>query len=210
MLARIAPYFPFLLRLGVTIPIVRLMMKMQLAESSDVTLGLLGLGYSVVLGVIWVGPVLEKIAGSGSRLYVPGDHKFDHTPEYSIGQAREKEGRIAEAIEVYREYKVKYKKEVEPHLKIAELQTKHFRDVTSALVELKEALPKARDHATYVMIHYRMADFYLEFRKDRSAALDCLKHVQKKFPGTKFAKDAAQRAKRLLDSSASSMQEARD
>lgn len=195
-----AKSFPYLWRAALTGPLVWKLTRLQPpAETADFILGMMGLGYSALIGLIWVGPIVEFFASGGSRLYVPGDHKFAHSPEYSIAEARVKEGKIAEAIETYQRYKQQHKKEVTPHLKIAELQTKHFRDSTSALTELREALAKARDDDTLVKIYHLMADLHLEYRKDRASALDCLREVQRKYPGTPFAKNAAQRAKKVME-----------
>lgn len=195
-----AKFFPYLWRVALTVPLVWKLTRLQPpAETADFILGMMGMGYSALIGLIWVGPIVEFLAGGSTRLYVPGDHKFDPSPEYSIAESRVKEGKIAEAIEAYQRYKQQHKREVTPHLKIAELQAKHFRDFASALVELRAALSKARDDDTRVKIHHLMADLHLEHRKDRASALDCLREVQRKYPGTPFARSAAQRAKKLME-----------
>ncbi len=155
--------------------------------------------YTIILALLWVPSLVERVGRSGGSLFWPSDDRFTIRPQYSIAQAREKEGDIVAAIKVYNDYKVTYPEEVTPYLRIAHLYVIHFRDGEAALTELRAGMDKARDLRTQVMIYQRLADIYMEFRKDPSSALANLQEIQRKFPGTRWAKKAARRARFLVD-----------
>jgi tetratricopeptide (TPR) repeat protein len=155
----------------------------------------------VVIGVMWalilgtaIGSRLGELAG---RLWLPSDSSFRVRPEYSIAEARVKQGRYEEAIEAFRRDIEKFPKEVTPHMRIAEILIEHLHDPVNAVVELKAALPKARDVETFALVTHRLADIYAQQLGDSAAAVDCLNEIQRRFPKSRRARAALERAERL-------------
>lgn len=159
-------------------------------------LGLIGFVWTLLLGLPFVDWIGEK---AGSILY-PSNAGFEVKPQYSIAEAREREGHYAEAIEVYRGYKTRYPGEVTPYFRIADLQSEKLGKPRAAIAELRDVLTKARGVEVCAHANFRLAELYMERLHDVGAALDCLREVQRRFPGTRQAADALTRAGRLLPS----------
>jgi hypothetical protein len=160
----------------------------------------------VILMWIWVvGRPFANWMGEqvGSFLYT-GDGGCEIAPQYSIAEARVREGNYEAAIHRYREYIEQYPKEVMPHFQIAEIQSQHFNHADLAILELKQAVPKAQTVEAFALINFRLADL-LE-GGDPHAALECLHAIQRQYPHTRQAKAAMERANRLIHPSASSEQ----
>ena len=190
-----ADYFSrrILWRIGITLLLSPVFFK---AQGAGLILTLL---CSLPLAFIWAGPISEGLGAMvGNALWMPSDSSFEVRPQYSIAEARIREGRYAEAIEAFRDYAVQYPEEIIPHMRIADLQIERFGNAEAAIAELKAAIPKAKGADAVSFLNHRLADLYLQHRKDRSAALECLRDIQRHYPKTRQAKTALERAERLL------------
>jgi tetratricopeptide (TPR) repeat protein len=150
--------------------------------------------YSLVLFALFGWSFLEGVGERiGNSLYMPSDDKFQIMPEYGVAEARVKEGKYQEAIDEYRKVIIEYPGDIYPHLRIAELAVKHLNDVKLAELELLSAIAKASGADSTALAAGRLADFYQLTLQDPARALEVMKQLREKIPGTKQAKLAEQR-----------------
>jgi tetratricopeptide (TPR) repeat protein len=133
------------------------------------------------------------VANRFESLYVGHDDNFRIVPEYSTAEARVKKGRYQEAIDEYRNVIAEYPDDIYPHLRIAELAVKHLNDLKLAELELLLAFGKAKGVDSTALAAGRLADFYQHELQDPARALDVMKQLREKIPGTKQAKLAEER-----------------
>lgn len=160
-------------------------------------------GIVVLIGIVWavaIGfPFIERLGEKAGQLYMPSDASFRIRPEYSIAEAHAKAGRYAEAIERFRQDSEQFPNEAFPHIRIAELQVQEFHDVPAAMTELEAALPKTRSADAFVLVSNRLADLALwRYGPRCQQALDYLRQIGRRYPGTKHAKAAAERITRCF------------
>ncbi len=186
-------YRKILWRIGVTLLVSPVFFKAQGGG------GILILICSLPLAFVWAGPIAEGIGTFvGNSLWMPSDASIELRPQYSIAEARVREGHYEEAIEAFRGYAAQYPDEIIPHVRIADLQLQQFGNVEEAIAEFKTALPKARGADAISFLNHRLADLYLQHRNDPTAALDCFREIQRRFPKTRQSKTALERAEKLL------------
>lgn len=138
-------------------------------------------------------PMLHKIGGKASGLYMPSDEHFRIMPEYSIAEARVNEGKYRDAIDEYRKVIAEHPDDIYPHLRIAEMAVKHLNDVKLAELELLSAIGKAKGEDTTALAAGRLADFYQLTLLEPARALEVMKQLREKIPGTKQAQLAEER-----------------
>ena len=114
-------------------------------------------------------------------------------PEYSVAEARVKEGKYQEAIDEYRKVIVEHPDDVYPHLRIADLALTHLKDTKLAELELLSAVAKAQGEDTTAIAAGRLADFYQFTLQQPRRALEVMKQLREKIPGTKQAQRAEER-----------------
>jgi predicted negative regulator of RcsB-dependent stress response len=129
----------------------------------------------------------------GNSLFMPGDSNFQITPEYSTAEARVKSGKYQEAVDEYRQVIIEYPSDIYPHLRIAELAVKHLNDHALAELELLSALGKAKGEDSTALAAGRLADLYQNTLQDPVRALEVMKQLREKIPGTKQARLAEER-----------------
>jgi tetratricopeptide (TPR) repeat protein len=161
--------------------------KMQAGGSPFEIVGGLGL-YGLLLFVLFGIPIISHVANRFAGLYWPDDSDFRIVPEYSIAEARVKEGKYEEAIEEYRTVILQHPADVYPHLRIAELALDHLHDAKLAELELQSAVGKAAGGETAVLAAGRLADFYQQTQPDPKRALEVMKQLRRELEGTKHAK----------------------
>jgi len=153
------------------------------------------------IGLVWIillaRPLADWFGERAGRLFW-SDAGVEVQPQYSLAEARAKHGEYPEAIEAYRDYIVKYPKEMLPHMRIADIQLDHFSNAGAAMEEIRLGLAKAQTAQAFAVANFRLAELYMRHRNDAAAALECLQDVQRRFPGTKQAQAAIQRAQRLI------------
>ncbi len=147
-------------------------------------LGLYGLFLFVLCGI----PIISGVANRFAGLFWPDDTELRIVPEYSIAEARVKEGKYEEAIEEYRTVILQHPADVYPHLRIAELALDHLHDAKLAELELQSAVNKAAGGETAVLAAGRLADFYQQTQPDPKRALEVMKQLRKKLEGSKHVK----------------------
>jgi hypothetical protein len=147
----------------------------------------------LVVFAIVLYPMLHKIGGKTSGLFMPSDEHMRIVPEYSVAEARANEGKYQEAVDEYRKVIAKHPEDLYPHLRIAELALNHLGDHNLVEMELLSALGKAEGEVSIVMAAGRLADFYQLTLNDPARALEVMKRVREKIPGTKRADLADER-----------------
>ena len=147
----------------------------------------------IVAFLIFGFPLLRKIGDKVSGLYMPSDSSFRLMPEYSLAEARVKKGKYQEAVEEFRKIIVEHPDDIHPHLRIADLALSHLNDVKLAESELVLAFAKAKGEYTVALAAGRLADFCQHTLHDPARALEVMKQLREKIPGTKQANLAKER-----------------
>src|SRR5580704_7540758 len=80
-----------------------------------------------------------------------------------------------------------------PHLRIADIALKHLHDMQTAEVELLASLEKAKGADSAALVAGRLADLYQLTLHEPGRALEVMKQLLEKIPGTKQAKLAEER-----------------
>jgi tetratricopeptide (TPR) repeat protein len=150
--------------------------------------------YALILLLLFGRSIMESVANRFESFYLGGhDDNFRIVPEYSTAEARVKNGRYQEAIDEYREVISEYPDDIYPHLRIAELAVKHLNDVKLAELELLSAMGKAKGEDSTALAAGRLADLYQLTLQDPAQALEVMKQLREKIPGTKQARLAEER-----------------
>ena len=138
-------------------------------------------------------PLLKRFGEYTGRLFWPGDSHFRIVPEYSIAEARAKEGKYREAVDEYRQVIAKHPDDIYPHVRIAELALNHLNDVKLAERELTSAFSKATGQDSTALAANRLADLYQHTLHDPVRALKVMQQLRNRIPNTKQAKLAEER-----------------
>jgi tetratricopeptide (TPR) repeat protein len=138
-------------------------------------------------------PMMHKLGGKTSGLFMPSDDQMRIVPEYSMAEARAKKGKYQEAVDEYRKVIAEHPEDIYPHLRIAELVLDHLNDLKLVETELLSALEKAEGDVSIALAAGRLADFYQLTLNDPARALEIMKQVREKIPGTKRADLADER-----------------
>ena len=154
---------------------------------------IVGVIYGVILFLMFGLPLIRRAGEGASQLFWPDDSHFRVMPEYSVAEARVKQGQYAAAVEEFQKVIVQYPDDVYAHLRIAELAVEHLHDLKLAELELISAVSKAEGKDTTALAAGRLADFYQTTLQDPARALAVMKQLRKKIPGTKQAKLAEER-----------------
>jgi tetratricopeptide (TPR) repeat protein len=155
--------------------------------------------YGFLLFLLFGRSLINRVAGSFSGLYSPSDENFRVRPEYSVAEARVKQGRYAEAVDEYRKVIAQYPEDVYSHLRIATLAVDHLNDLKLAELELLSAFAKATGDDPIVLAGGRLADLYQLTLKQPQRAVEVLEQLREKLPGTKHAAMAEQRIRALRE-----------
>ncbi len=170
----------------------------------------LGIGYNAftivawaaLTGMLWfpfVGwPLINWLGETAGGLFMTSDKNFRVRPQYSIAEARVRQGRYADAVAAFREDIAKFPDETYPHIRIAELLREQLDDPDAALAELHAALHKATGEDAFALVAGRLADWLMELKNDRTAAIATLREIETRYPGTKHARLAQERIARLV------------
>lgn len=148
---------------------------------------LLAMAYGFILFLLFGYPLLKRTGEKFASLYMPSDADIRIMPEYSVAEARANEGKYLEAIDEYRKVIAEHPEDIYPHLRIAEMVLDHLNDHNLVELELLSALGKAKGEVSIALAAGRLADFYQLTLNDPARALEVLKQVREKIPGTKRA-----------------------
>jgi len=149
--------------------------------------------YGLFLFLLFGRSVISKVSDQFIRLYWPGDEQFRVLPEYSLAEARVRQGQYKLAVEEFRKVIAQYPEDVYPHLRIAEFAVEHLHDLKLAELELLSAVSKAEGKDTSALAAGRLADLYQFALQDPARALAVMKQLREKLPGTKQARLAEER-----------------
>jgi tetratricopeptide (TPR) repeat protein len=144
--------------------------------------------YGGILFLLFGIPLLRRAGEGASQLFWPDDSHFRVMPEYSLAEARFKEGQYEQAAEEFQKIIVQYPDDVYPHLRVAELAVAHLHDYKLAELALLSAVAKAEGEHTSALAAGRLADFYQQTLHDPERAVQVMKQLKEKLAGSKHAK----------------------
>ena len=181
------------LAVRVIIAIVLGICLIRFAAGSGILLPFIGAFYGLILFFLFGMPLVERAGQCASQLFWPDDSHFRIMPEYSVAEARVKEGKYHEAVDEYRKVIIEHPDDIYPHLRIADLALTHLKDTQWAELELLSAVAKANGEVSMSLAAGRSADFYQHTLRDPARALEVMRQLREKIPGTKQARRAEER-----------------
>ena len=149
--------------------------------------------YGGLLFALFGLPLIRRIGEGVTRLYEPSDSSFRIVPEYSVAEARAKEGNYSEAIEEYRKVIAEHPNDIFARVRIADLALTNLGDVKLAERELRKAFKRARGEDSSALVANRLADLYQHNLHNPDRAMWALEQLYKRLPGTKAAARAEER-----------------
>jgi tetratricopeptide (TPR) repeat protein len=161
-------------------------------------LPIVAIPYGLLLWVLFGIPFIRRVGETAAGLYTGDDTQSLIMPEYGVAEARIGVGKYEEAVDEYRKVIANYPEDIYPHLRIAELAVKHLNDLKLGELELLSALAKAKGEDSTALAAGRLADFYQLTLQEPARALEVMKQLREKIPGTKQARLAEERIA-LLD-----------
>jgi hypothetical protein len=153
--------------------------------------------FAAVLFLLFGIPFIQSMGEAASHLYEPGDENFRVVPEYSVAEARVKEGKYLEAVAEYRQVIEKFPADVYAHVRIAELAVEHLHDLKLAETELIAAQAKAAQEDAVVLAAHRLADLYQHQLNTPQRGLDVLLSVQGRLTNANHVKRTEERIESL-------------
>jgi predicted negative regulator of RcsB-dependent stress response len=126
-------------------------------------------------------------------LYEPSDENIPVVPEYSVAEARAKEGKYTEAVAEYHKVIEKFPGDVYAHVRIAELSTEHLHDFKLAETELLAAQAKAVQEDVVVLVAHRLADLYQHQLNSSQRGLDVLLNVKGRLTNARHLRQTEER-----------------
>ena len=158
---------------------------------------IIALLYGAVLFLLFGIPFIQRIGKQASQLYMPGDENFQVSPQYSVAEARVKEGNYDEAVTEYRQVIEKFPTDVYAHVRISELAVEHLHDLELAETELLAARSKAVQEDAVALTAQRLADFYQYQLNSPQRGLDVLLDVQGRLTSVKHVRRTGERIESL-------------
>ena len=181
-----SPKLNFAIRLILAIVLGAYMIRMAVgAGPLGVIIALL---YGAVLFLLFGISFIQRVGKQASQLYMPADESIPLVPEYSVAEARVKQGNYPEAIDEYRKVIAEHPEDVYPHVRIAELAVEHLHDLKLAEAELLAAQAKAAQEDAVALTADRLADLYQNQLQDPQRGLDALRSVQGRLTSAKHVK----------------------
>lgn len=153
---------------------------------------------AIVLGIF----AIDIVFGIGNRvagMIFPEVDDVEVRPQYSVAEARAREGRHQEAIGEFRKVIEEYPADVNAHVRIAELLCHPFRRYDDAVTELRIALAKPSKDETWAFLANRLVDIQVEQLHDYIAARTTLREILLRLPNTRYAEAARARVLALND-----------
>ncbi|HYG35540.1 MAG TPA: hypothetical protein VEC99_12185, partial [Clostridia bacterium] len=142
----------------------------------------------VALAIVWRHQLAGLVAKPFSDLYDGGSVPPEPRPAYSVAQARQKQGRYAEAIAEVRKQLDRFPTDFEGHMLLAQIQAEDLHDLPGAELTIQRLCSQpghAPVNITFAL--YSLADWYHQFGPDREAAQRALEQVITLLPDTEFA-----------------------
>ena len=152
----------------------------------------------IILGIIWVPPLVEWVGDIFGSFYTGGKQEVEPQPFYSIADAKRKLGKYHEAITEVQKQLDLFPNDIPGWMRIAEIQADDIHDLTAAQTTIEIVLAQeghAPKNIAYVL--NRLTDWQLRYAKDIEAARASQERIQQLFPDTELAQLAAQRIAHL-------------
>ena len=159
----------------------------------------LAIVYALVLFGLFGFDALRHFVERFGRIYEPKNKHFRIMPEYSVAQARLKEGRYAEAVAEYHKVIEQFPQDIHAHLQIAEIAAEKLNNFGLAELELQAAFAKASSPDAVALAAHRLADFCQHKLKQRARAVEVMEQLRRRLPESKHALGAQQRIAVLLE-----------
>jgi predicted negative regulator of RcsB-dependent stress response len=185
------------LAVRVLIAVVLGVYMMRMAATSGTFGPFIAVLYGVVLFLLFGVSFIQRVGKQASQLYMPGDENFQVPPQYSVAEARVKEGKYREAVAEYRQVIEKFPADVYAHVRISELAIEHLHDLELAETELLAAQAKAVQEDAVALTAHRLADLYQHQLNSPQRGLDVLLSVQGRLTSTKHVKLTGERIESL-------------
>ena len=152
----------------------------------------------IVLTIIWRHNIAGLIAKPFTSLYDGGSEEPIPHPAYSVGQAKQKQGKYVEAVTEIRKQLDRFPTDVEGQLLLAQIQAEDLKDLPAAELTIQHLCAQpghAPQNITFAL--YSLADWHLKITQDREAAQRDLERIIELFPESEFALGAAHRIAHL-------------
>jgi tetratricopeptide (TPR) repeat protein len=156
--------------------------------------------YAALLWVLFGLPLVKRAGEKAAAIYFGDESAMRVMPEYSVAQARLKEGRYLEAVAEYQKVIEQFPQDIHAHLQIAEIAVEKLNNFGLAELELRSALAKATTPDAVAMAAHRLADFYQLKLQQSSRAIEVMEQLQTRLPETKHALGAKQRIDLMKES----------
>jgi len=153
----------------------------------------------IVLGIIWAPSIGMTIAKPLTAFYDGGDVAIEDRPFYSIARAKQKQGKLHEAMADVRGQLERFPNDYEGWMILAEINGDGLKDNGAAQECIEEIFRHDPPHTpkNLVFALTRSADWHLALASDRAAARAAFERIINVFPDTEFAHTAAQRIAHL-------------
>ena len=148
----------------------------------------------VIAGMILAWWYSQRLSGGLADFMLGGSGGQKAKETYSLAERYEIEHKYEEAIELYLTAIEKDKKNPEPRKKLADLYCKigDYGNSIRYMLEILD-LPKGVSEQERCVLINRIADLYLEHKRDRSSAVKVLRRIVKDFPESRYAVYARER-----------------
>jgi len=154
----------------------------------------------LVVAIFWGRDIAALFALPFSNLYDGGSQEDEARPVYSMAEARRKQGRYQEAIELIQAQLAQFPKDFTGRMMLAEILVDNLNDLPAAQAVLEEYL--AVGHPSDNQIAFalnRLADWHLKYRRDVSAARALLERLLASVTSSTYAHAARQRLAHLSE-----------
>jgi tetratricopeptide (TPR) repeat protein len=155
--------------------------------------------YGVILWVLFGLPLVLKAGAKAASLHLGDDSDTRVMPEYSMAQARLKEGRYIDAVAEYQKVIDQFPQDIHAHLQIAEIAAEKLNNFGLAELELQSAVAKASSPDAVALAAHRLADFYQQKLQQPARAAEVMEKLRTRLSETKHALGAQQRIAVLQD-----------
>ena len=163
------------------------------AGEAMIIVGIVGI-VGIILFLIFGLPLLRRLGERiGGGLYTPSDDSSHVMPEYGTAKARVNAGRYEEAVVEYRKVIEQFPRDIHAHIAIADIAMEQLNDLDLAERELQSAVAKAKSPPGISLATHRLADFYQNLAQDVPRAIEVMRQVEVKLPGSNEASRAEAR-----------------
>jgi predicted Zn-dependent protease len=148
----------------------------------------------IIVGMILAWWYSQRVSGGIADFFMGGSGGETSNETYQQAERYEKEQKYEQAIELYRKAIKKSPKNPAPRKRLATLY-RNLEDYDNAIGCMLGILdlPKNVSLEERCVLMNRIADLYLQHKKDRRSAIAILNRLAKQFPDSKYATYARER-----------------